>query len=195
MAKKKSKKNQKYFVDAWLEGPLFDGWLCKDKECNTQPRCSVCHKMTELSSSGRPSIADHPIGRKHKEAVEKRKTFFKAAQAKQATGHNEKGLINDDRKSTITDIYSSSNSSVKPEIIWTLKFVMGGCSGLFNGDINETFLAMFPDLKSVLNHFSLVRTESSYVINHGLAPVFKNQLETALRQKYMFIVLMKVWIR
>ena len=29
MAEKKSKKNQKYFLDAWLEDPLFDGWLFK----------------------------------------------------------------------------------------------------------------------------------------------------------------------
>ena len=70
---------------------------------------------------------------------------------------------------------------MKAEIIWTLKCVMGGCSGRFNDDIDETFLAMFPDLKSVLNNFCLARTKSSYVINHRLAPCFKNQLETALQ--------------
>ena len=102
-----------------------------------------------------------------------KKTFFKAVKAKQATGDSEKVVVNDDRQSTITDIYSNSNSSIKAEIIWTLKCVMGGCSGCFNDDIDETFLAMFPDLKSVLNNFSLARTKSSYVINHGLAPCFK----------------------
>ena len=94
--------------------------------------------------------------------MEKRNNFFKAAQAKQATGDNEKVVINDDRQSTITDIYSSSNSSVKAETIRTLKCVMGGCSGCFNDNIDETFLAMFPDLKSILNNFSLARTKSSY---------------------------------
>ena len=59
---------------------------------------------------------------------------------------------------------------------------MGGCSGRFNEDIDETFLAMFPDLKRVLNNFSLARTKSSYVINHGLALYLKNQLETALQK-------------
>ena len=160
MAEKKSKKSQKYFVDAWLGDPLFDGWLCKVKECNTQARCSVCHKTVESSSSGRPSITDNAKGKKHKDAVEKRTNFFKVAQAKQATGDNKKVVINDDRQSTITD-YSSSNSSVKAEIIWTLKCVMSGCSGHFNDDIDETFLAMFPNLKSVLNNFSLARTKSS----------------------------------
>ena len=117
MAEKKSKKNQKYFVDAWQEDPLFDGWLCKVKECNTQARCLVCHNTIELSSSGRSSITNHAKGKKHKDAVVKRKSFFKAAQAKQATGDYVKVVINDDRQFTITDIYSSSNSSVKPEII------------------------------------------------------------------------------
>ena len=64
---------------------------------------------------------------------------------------------------------------------------MGGCSGRFNDDIDETFLAMFPDLKSVLNNFSLARTKSSYVINHGLAPYLKNQLETALQKSEVYV--------
>ena len=71
MAEKKSKKNQKYFVDAWLEDPLFDGWLCKVKECNAQAHCSVCHKTIKLSSGGCSLITDLK-GKKRKEA----KKFF-----------------------------------------------------------------------------------------------------------------------
>ena len=123
---------------------------------------------------------------RNKDAVEKQKNF-KAAQVKQATGDNEKVVINDDRQCTITDICCSSNSSLKGEIIWTLKCVMGGCSGRFNDNIDETFLAMFPDVKSVLNNFSLARTKSSYVINHGLAPYFKKQLETALQKSEVYV--------
>ena len=39
MAEKKSKKNQKYFVDAWLEDPLFDGciWCAKSKSVMHRP--------------------------------------------------------------------------------------------------------------------------------------------------------------
>ena len=96
-------------------------------------------------------------------------------------------VINGDRQSIITDIYSSSNSSIKAEIIWTLKWVIGGCSGRFNDDINETFLAMFPDLKSAPNYFTLARTKSLYVINHGLAPFFKNQLEIVLRKSELYV--------
>ena len=154
MSEKKSKINQKYFVDAWLEDPLMVG-CAKSK--------SVIHRpAAQTILYGHSSITDHAKGKKHKDAVEKQNNFFKAAQAKQATGDNEKVVINDDRQSTITDIYSSSNSSIKAETIWTLKCVMGGYSGCFNGNIDETFLAMFPDLKSILNNFSLARTKSSY---------------------------------
>ena len=84
-----------------MAGRPFDGWLCKVIECNTQARCSVYHKTIELSSSGHCSITDHTKGKKHKDAVEKQNNFFKAAQAKQATGDNEKVVINDDRQSTM----------------------------------------------------------------------------------------------
>ena len=160
---------------------------CSKSECKTQARCSVYHKAVEWSSSGHSSITDHTKEWKHKDAVEKRKNFFKAGQDKQATGDNEKVVINDDRQSTITDIYSSSNSSIKTEIIWILKCLIGGSSGRFNDDIGEIFLAMFPDLKSVINNFSLARTKSSYMINHGLAPYFKNELETGLQKSEVYV--------
>ena len=53
--------------------------------------------MIALSSSGCSSIINHTKGKKHKDPVEKRKNFFNAAQAKQATGDNENMVINDDR--------------------------------------------------------------------------------------------------
>ena len=43
-------KKQKYFVGSWLDDPQFIDWLVKDKQ-NTRARCSVCHKVIELSSS------------------------------------------------------------------------------------------------------------------------------------------------
>ena len=48
---------------------------------------------------------------------------------------------------------------------------MRGVSVQFNDDIRETISAMFPDIK--FKEFSLNRTKSMYVINHGLAPYFQ----------------------
>ena len=161
MAEKKSKKNHVNFVDAWLENLLFNGWLCKVKEC-------IIHRPTAQYVTRQLNCP--LVGALRSQTTRKERNT-------KMLWRSEKVVINDDRQSTITDFYSSSNSSVKAEVIWTLKCVMSGCSGRFNDNINETFLAMFPDLKSVLINFSLAITKSSYVINHGLAPYFKNQLE------------------
>ena len=69
-------KNQKYFVDSWLDDPQFKDWLVKDKQ-NTRARCSVCHKVIELSSSGKSALTDHGKGQKHRNALSKVQNFFK----------------------------------------------------------------------------------------------------------------------
>ena len=70
-------KKQKYFVDSWLDDPQFKDWLMKDKQ-NTRTRCSVCHKVIELSSSGKSALTDHRKGQKHRNALSKVQNFFKA---------------------------------------------------------------------------------------------------------------------
>ena len=69
-------KNQKYFVDSWLDDPQFKDWLVKDKQ-NTRAQCSFCHKVLELSSSGKSALTDHGKGKKHRNALSKVQNFFK----------------------------------------------------------------------------------------------------------------------
>jgi len=57
-------KHKKYFVDAWLEDPLFTGWLCKVKSNSTKARCLACEKDIELSTMGRSALKDHAKGNK-----------------------------------------------------------------------------------------------------------------------------------
>ena len=72
-------KNQKFFIDALLSDPAFEGWLAKEKYSKKKTRCTVCHKSIELSSSGRSVLTDHAKGKKRKEIIEKRKVFFKTS--------------------------------------------------------------------------------------------------------------------
>ena len=67
-------KNQKYFVDSWLDDPNFKGCLVKDKQ-NTKARCSVCDKVIELSSSGKSALTDYGKGQKHKCFVKSTELF------------------------------------------------------------------------------------------------------------------------
>ena len=69
-------KNQEYFVDSWLDDPQFKGWLVKDKQ-NTRARCSVCHEVIELLSSGKSALTDHGKVQKHRNALSKVQNFFK----------------------------------------------------------------------------------------------------------------------
>ena len=38
-------KNQKYFVDSWVDDPQIKDWLVKDKQ-NTRAQDSFCHKVS-----------------------------------------------------------------------------------------------------------------------------------------------------
>ena len=67
-------KNQNNFVDSCLDDPQFRDWLVKDKQ-NTRARCSVCHKVIELSSSGKSALTDQKKGQKHRNALSKYRTF------------------------------------------------------------------------------------------------------------------------
>ena len=71
-----NQKNQKYFVNSWLDDPQLQDWLVKDNQ-NTRARCSICHKVIELSSIGKSALADHGKGQKHRNAFSKVQNFFK----------------------------------------------------------------------------------------------------------------------
>ena len=58
---------------------------------------------------------------------------------------------------------------VKAEIIGILKFICSGYSNRSCEQLNCTLKAMFPDSK-IAEAFSMGRTKSMYMINHGLAP-------------------------
>lgn len=178
MNEKKEMKKRK-FIDDWLKDPVFNGWLAKVKDNKTQARCSICHKTIELSTSGRSALTDHAKGRKHIETEQKRKKFFQPKSSKSSSASpapslepsTSETLTVKDGQRTLDDILSQTNSTTA-EIIWILKCIMSGVSVRFNDDIVETLKAMFPELNN-LKDFSLGRTKSMYVINHGLAPYFK----------------------
>ena len=65
MSNKNSIKNQKYFVDDWLEDPLFKDWLKKNEKSAKRARCTICHKTFELSSADRSTVVEHGKCQKH----------------------------------------------------------------------------------------------------------------------------------
>ena len=100
MAEKKSKKNQKYFVDAWLEDPLMAG-CAKSQIVIHRPAAQYVTRRLNCPLVGTLRSQTTQKERNTKMLWRSKITFFKAAQAKQATGDNEKVVINDDRQSTM----------------------------------------------------------------------------------------------
>ena len=80
---------------------------------------------------------------------------------------------------TLDNIFSQTNPT-NCEIIATLKCVMSGVSVQFKDNIGKTFSSIFPVIN--FKDFSLNKTKSMYIINHGLAIYFQTFLTDALRQ-------------
>ena len=131
--------------------------------------------------------------------MDRRKNFFKPKPSPSTTADTSKSsksaattdlTFKKDNQCTLDNILSQTNST-NCEIIWSLKCVMSGVSIRFNDDIGETFSTMFPNVN--FKDFSLNRTKSMYVINHGLAPYFQTLLIDGWGSpKFTFMVLMKV---
>ena len=75
---------------------------------------------------------------------------------------------------------------MKAEIIWILKSIGSGYSNRSCEQLNCTLKAMFPDSK-ITEAFSMGRTKSMYMINHGLAPFFKSLVLSELNKSGIFV--------
>ena len=148
MSKKMSNlKNQKYFVDSWLDDPNFKGCLVKDKQ-NTKARCSVCDKVIELSSSGKSALTDYGKGQKHTNVLSKVQNFFKPRSSTSSSETTPSTLSASAEKQSTIEPHLEKSSATKAEIIWTLKSVMSGHSARSNDDMNETLAAVFPEFEA-----------------------------------------------
>lgn len=179
--KKNEIQNQKHFVDAWLSDPLFEKWLSKEK-CDTQARCTICHKTIVLSSAGRSALTDHAKGKKHNEALNKRNNFFKSPSSKNQKVSNEQSKCSEAvEKQPTLESFITNSDTLKAEIIWSLKSIINGFSVRSNDELSDTLVAMFPDSK-IAKSFNMARTKSMYIINHGLYPYFKSMLLSTVQK-------------
>ena len=119
MSKKSEPRNQNYFVDSCLDDPLFRDWLVRDK-LNTRARCNVCHKMIELSSSGRSALNDHAKGQKHKTSLDRVQNFFKPRGTAEVRDASPKIVESNPKEQSTLDTHLERSSATKAEIIWSL---------------------------------------------------------------------------
>ena len=84
------------------------------------------------------------------------------------------------------DVHVHNADVVKAEIIWILKSICSGYSNRSCEQLNYTLKAMFPDCK-IAEAFSVGRTKSMYMINHGFAPFFNSLLLSELNKSDIFL--------
>lgn len=196
-----------YFKDAWQSMPEFSAWLCR-APVNTQARCKLCKVNFELSNMGLRALVSHANSKGHKKLSDEQMkvaNFFRETSSKKSEESNQSISQKSSTKTSSTE--ASSNESAIPvtgsqstipecfqdggrlaaEIRWALKHVVAGYSD--NAVENETdiFRVMFPDSK-IAASMELGKTKLKYIVNHGLAPYFKDLLKERVLKSQWFSV-------
>ena len=177
--------HQKIFINDWLDDPLFKDWLRKHEE-NTEARCIVCAKTIMLSLAGRSALTDHSKGKKHMEALNKRKTFFTLRSKKKSKSDIESSIVSNElcsnSQSTMQQ-FVLSTVTVKAEIVWS---VFCGFSHRSCDELSDVFAKMFPD-SGIAKGFKLGKTKALYTATHGIAPHFKHLLKDNLNKSEVMV--------
>ena len=199
--RKNALKNQKFLLYAWLEDPCFVGRLTKVKNDKSKARFILCHKSTELWTSGQYVLTDHAKGKNMLMLLLKGKSYLNLNLLKPSPTLTLLLIISELWKKP------TKNDSSKAEIIWLLKCVMSGCFLRLNGDLGDTLCAMNSGVGSVKN-FSMTRSKSMYSVNlgctlcvctNGFAQMYSIRLssrhyfkQSQKSQRYFHTVLMRV---
>ena len=80
-------------------------------------------------------------------------------------------------------VTSKKDDTTKAEIIWAAKTANDNYTFRSSDGIGDTFTAMFSNPET-LETFSMSRTKLSYVIGHGIGPVFKEELISDVRASH-----------
>ena len=85
------------------------------------------------------------------------------------------------------ETFTNNTQTMKADIIWALTTVVFGLSQNSNNDISNCFCGTFPN-NATAEEFSLGRTKSTYVVNHGLSPYFKELLKQNVNLSDFFVM-------
>ena len=112
--------------------------------------------------------------------MDKRKNFFKPKSkpsTEESTEPSGERIVSKEQSQKALEMHFHNADCIKAEIIWTLKFVLGGFSVPANDDLIS--FKLFPDSK-IARNVSTATTKAMYAINHGIAPYFKSLLLSSI---------------
>ena len=81
----------------------------------------------------------------------------------------------------------NNSDELKAEIIWALKSVYSGYSYNSSKDMSSLFHTMFPDSK-IAKDMTIDADKIRYVINFGIAPIFKSMLVESIKLSECYVV-------
>ena len=166
---------------------------------NKKAKCKVCRKSFELSNIGRGALSSHQIkSEKDKHLLKNLSAFLvklkwkSLADNRQDSVSNKSndviGETNEKNKQQATlEVVVNNSGKLKAEIIWTLKTVSSGYSNNSSKDISNLFYAMFPDGK-IAKDMRLGVDKVKYLLNFGIASVFKNALLDSIKKSEFCVV-------
>ena len=186
---KKPRKNKKqtYFDVQWLIDPLYSDWL-KAGSTNKTFRCKVCpgkkgnSEERTLGDMGVGALKKHAGGEGHKKNINQYMStlhFFQPKQKQVTSDDTTVAQSNSKEVNPIPSIFSVQ-ASMRTEIIWALNCVHWGYSDNSNKDFGNTLRAMCPT-STEAQQYEMGATKLQYVVNHGLYPYYKEQLDAEIQ--------------
>ena len=186
----------KHFKDSWLSNKIYSDWIARGPR-NTQARCRICKGNFELGNMGSSSLTSHGKGKSHEFKVKDSKKLADFFKPNQKTYLN----LSFDVALKGLDTNAQSISGVQPTAQVT--FEVGGkfCAEI-RCALNMCWVVtaiirartLFAYLKAcfltvkLLKKMELGPNKLKYLVNHGLAPYFKECLSDDILKSEYFVV-------
>ena len=189
----------------WMDqslNPQFASWVRPVRDHPNKALCSFCQKTFSLSNMGRRSLLSHMESEKHNKygtsGTPQIASFFKKYSSKssavsnpvtpsssqQSADSGAQCLNTADKNPQTLSTYVRKNVVTKSEVLWALKVVANHFSYNSSKDLGEIFKLMFPD-SNIAKKLSIGSSKLSYLITHGLAPYFHDELLKLVDSKFV----------
>ena len=193
------------FNQEWLDetiNPLFSSWV-KPLEDPNRVLCCFCQWSFALSNMGKQALESHMNSDKHKRNVSGKvpsiSSYFKKLIAPSKSSVPNSADTDTDRQASCPTATETNRIPVAPkmltcyvckddilnaEILWALKVIESHFSYNSSRNIVDVLKMMLPDSK-IVEKLCLGSTKLAYLITHGLAPLFHDELLKLISSKYV----------
>lgn len=176
---------QTFFNPEWEDpdlNPQWSPWLKSVVNSPTVAKCTYCQQVIHLSNMGKQAITSHTNCKRHKKFINSKKSAEKLKDflTKDNSGSTSPSISNAPAKKSDLNSFVTKDDVLSAELIWAMKLVFSHTSYNSFNDAAAIFQKMFDD-SSKAKSMTLGRAKMAYLVSFGLAPYFKNQLISTLK--------------